>query len=47
VFGFGSVAYWMDASRFCSLHEKQIFPWNNVTMTSGIGPTYLKCAGRL
>jgi len=26
VFGLGSVANWMDATRFCSLREKRFFP---------------------
>jgi len=45
VFGLGSVAYWMDATRFCSLRWKRFYPWNDVTMTSEAGATYLKTCG--
>jgi len=31
VFGLGSVAYWVDPARFCSLRKKLLFPWNDVT----------------
>ena len=46
VFGLVSVACWMDATKFCSLREKRIFLWNDVTMTSEIGATTSKCAGQ-
>jgi len=45
VFGLGSVAYWMDATRSCKLCKKRIFPWNDDIMTSEVGATYLKMCG--
>jgi len=44
VFGLGSVAHRMDASTFSSPREKIFFffPWNDVTMASQVGATYLK-----
>jgi len=42
VIGLGSVAYWMDATRFSSLREKRFFPRNDITLTSKVGATYLK-----
>ena len=42
VFDLGSAAYWMDATRFCSLCGKPFFLANDVTMTSQVGETYLK-----
>jgi len=35
----------MDATRFCSLREKRIFPWNDVTITSEVGVIYVKMFG--
>jgi len=42
VFGLGSVAYWMDASRFLVNAKSVFFPGNYITMASQVGAIYLK-----
>ena len=42
MFGLGSVAYWMDSTRFSNQREKRFFFGNAIIVPSQVGAIYLQ-----